>query len=423
MPEPSFAKRFAAPAFAIATLVASACGTQPGASPSPSGSGGGAPIRIGLIAPFHSTPGEGIRNGARMAVDEINAAGGVGGRQLEILEINDEFSPAKAVLAYQSLAGQQGAVAVIGFAGSGIFPVMEQLSRYGVPVLGTGVAADKLTAMVEADQERYGAFFRVMHRSSEMGDTTAGFLRDYLHGELGLQRFAVLVEDDIWTKQLRDKWKETIAATPGTQLVFEDTFSPQTTDFASTFRRISAAKAQYVLDASSRVSSALYLRRWAETKDTLIGAVPTGAGTRKYYDEIGPGGTGVCSIGVIPAANNPLSERAAAWNRAYTGRFGDPEYTSAYTDDAVHLLASALARAPQGDSAALRQALEATDHAGVMGRYVFEKGHHPRFGPGYRVFNMLQYQLPEAEGYRVIWPADRAVAAFVPPSWWRGQLR
>jgi branched-chain amino acid transport system substrate-binding protein len=417
-----FRPRLVATALAVASLVALSCNARREGAPALQ-SAAAAPVRIGVIAPFFSTPGEGIRNGARMAVDEINAAGGVGGRRLEIIEINDEFSPAKAVLAYQSLAGQQGVVAVVGFAGSGIFPVMEQLSRYGVPVLGTGVAADKLTAMVAADPGRYGAFFRVMHSSSEMGDVTAAFLRDYLHGELGLQRFAVLVEDDIWTKQLRDKWKETIAATPGTRLVFEDTFSPQTTDFAATFRRISAAKAQYVLDASSRVSSALYLRRWAETKDALIGAVPTGAGTRKYYDEIGPGGTGVCSIGVIPAANNPLSKAAAAWNRAYTGRFGDPEYTSAYTYDAIHLLASALRHASPNDAAALRRALESTDHAGVMGRYVFDKGHHPRFGSGYRVLNMLQYQLPDAEGYRVIWPPDRASAGFVLPDWWKGQIK
>ncbi len=381
------------------------------------------PIVVGVVAPFFTTPGEGIRHGVALAVEEINAAGGVSGRPLKVVEVNDEFSPAKATLAYQRLAGQDHAVAVLGFAGSDVFPVMEQLSRYGVPLLGTGVGADRLTEMVARDPARYGRFFRVMHRSSELAAVTSGFLRDYLHGQLGLQRFAILVEDDIWTKAMRDEWKKTIQGTPGASLVFEDTFSPETADFAATFRRISGSGAEYVLDASSRVPSALYLKRWSELKGPLIGAIPTGAGTRKYYEEVGAGGSGVCTVGVIPAANNPLTDKAAAWHDTYVKRFGDPEYTSAYSYDAVYILKAALERAGKTDPEALSAELAKTDHSGVMGRYQFETNHHPKFGPGFRVINVYQYQQPEPDGYRVIWPRERAVAGFVPPAWWKGSLK
>jgi len=375
------------------------------------------PILVGVVAPFFSTPGEGIRHGVAMAVAEINAAGGVKGRRFKVVEVNDEFSANKATLAYQSLAGQK-AVAVVGFAGSGIFPVMEQLSRYGVPVLGTGVAADRLTEMVGEDSARYGRFFRVMHRSSELAEVTSGFLRDFLHGKMGLQRYAILVEDDIWTKYMRDEWKKTINSMPGMKLVFEDTFSPETTDFGATFRRISDSGAQYVLDASSRVPSALYLKRWTELKGPLIGAIPTGAGTRKYYEELGPAGTGVCTVGVIPAKHNPLTEKAAAWHDNYTAKYGDPEYTSAYSYDAIYILREAIERGGT-DPAAVTAELEKADYSGIMGRYQFDKTHHPRFGAGNRVINMLQYQFPEADGYRVIWPEERAEAKFIPPAWWK----
>jgi branched-chain amino acid transport system substrate-binding protein len=380
-------------------------------------------IPIGVVAPFFTTPGEGIRRGAAMAVAEINAVGGALGRPLRISEVDDEFSPAKATLAYQSLAGKDHVAAVIGFAGSGaIFAVMEQLSRYGVPVLGTGVAADRLTDMVREDPARYGRFFRAMHRSSELAQVTTGFLRDFLHRELGFRRFAILVEDDIWTKYLRDEWKKTIAAEPGMSLVFEDTFSPQTTDFSATLRQIAGSGAEYVLDASSRVPSALYLKRWAELQGPLIGAVPTGAGTRKYYEELGPSGIGVSTVGVIPAANNPLSDKAAAWHAGYVARYGDPEYTSAYSYDAVYILKQAIERAGGSGPAQVSAALEKTDWSGVMGRYQFGPDHQPRFGQGYRVINMLQYQLADPDGYRVIWPSERAVAAFKPPAWWKGTI-
>jgi branched-chain amino acid transport system substrate-binding protein len=407
------------PVSIVASAVALALGLAPACrkgDPKPEA----ATLRVGVVAPFFTTPGEGIRNGVAMAVSEINAAGGVAGKPLQVVEVDDQFSADKATLAYQRLAAEDKVVAVVGFAGSGIFAVMEQLSRFGVPVLGTGVGADKLSEMVARDPQRYGCYFRVMHRSSELAQVTSDFLRGYLHGRLGLTRFAILVEDDIWTKYLRDEWKHAIAQQPGARLVFEDTFSPTTTDFLAIFGRIRASRAEYVLDASSRVSSALYLKAWRQVEGPLIGAVPTGAGTTKYYDEVGPDGTGVFTVGVIPAANNPLTPRAAEWHARYASAYGDAEYTSAYSYDAVYILKDALLRAGDARSEALSQALERTDHVGVMGRYVFDNDHHPRFGEGYRVINMLQYQQPSADGYRVVWPESRASAEFVAPSWWKG---
>ena len=376
-------------------------------------------ILIGVIAPFFSTPGEGIRNGAAMAVREINASGGVNGRQLRIVEFDDQFAAAKDVEGYQWLAGSQKVAAVVGFAGGGVFAAMEQQAKFGVPILSTGVGADRITDMVREEPARYGRTFRVMHRSSELADVSAGFVRDFLRGELHLSRFAIMVEDDVWTKQLRDRWRDVVKDSGGT-VVFEDVFSSQTTDFGALLSRARAAGAEYILDASSRVPSALYLKRWAEMKGPLIGAVPTGAGTKVYFDEIGAAGTGVSSVGTIPSEWNPLTERAAEWNRAYTSQHGDPEYTSAYSYDAIYLLKDALAKAGGSDAGALVAALEQSDMNGIVGRYQFGPDHHPRFGDGFRVINMIQYQLPEASGYRVVWPPARATAKFVFPAWYTG---
>jgi branched-chain amino acid transport system substrate-binding protein len=380
------------------------------------------PVLIGVVAPFHTTPGEGIRNGVAMAVAEINAAGGVKGRQLRVVEFDDQFTAAKAVEGYQWLAGSQHVSAVVGFAGSGVFAAMEQLSRFGVPIICTGVGADRLTDMVREDPTRYGRTFRVMHRSSELADVTTGFIRDFLRNQLHVSRFAIMVEDDIWTKYLRDRWRVAVREAGGT-VVFDDVFSSQTTDFAAMMSRMRAAGAEYILDASSKVPSALYLKRWAELKGPLIGAVPTGAGTKLYFDEIGAAGTGVTSVGTIPSEWNPLSDRAATWHRAYSAKYGDPEYTSAYSYDAVYLLKDAITHTDGTDPAALVTALEKTDVRGVVGRYQFGPDHHPRFGEGFRVINMVQYQFPDANGYRVVWPRERATAKFLFPSWYVGPAK
>jgi branched-chain amino acid transport system substrate-binding protein len=376
------------------------------------GSGGPAPIKIGLLAPFNSPPGEGIRNGVRMAVEEINAAGGIGGRKIEILEINTEYSAQKGLQGYQRLAGHDRVVAVLGVADDSIFPIIEQLQRYKVPMITTGAGADKLTDLVAKDRAAYQYFFRVMHKSSELGNATADFAVNCLARKHGLKNFAIMVEDDIWTKYVRDIWVEALGKNADTKVVFNTTFSSQTTDFSVIFQQIIQSRADYILDACSQVEAATYLKRWAAVNAPPIGAIPTGAGTQRYYDLIGDKGLYVCSVATIPSPENPLTDRSAAWWEQYTRQYGDPSYTSAYSYDAVHILAEALRRAGRTDADALTAALEQTDHRGAAARWVFGADHHSRYGQGYREIPIIQYTDPTPRGFKVVWPQHRATLEF-----------
>jgi len=371
-------------------------------------------IKIGLLAPFNTQPGEGIRNGVKLAVEEINAAGGVDGNPLQVIEINDEYSAEKTVRGYQRLAGRDGVVAVLGVAGDGIFPIMEQLARYKVPMITTGTGSDRLTDMVGGNPERYKWFFRVMHKSSELGDVTADFAIHCLAEKYGLKKFAIMVEDDIWTKYVRDIWAKRLNGNSGTKVVYSGTFGSETKDFSVLLQQIMDSKADYILDASSRVDATTYLKRWAAVNGPPIGAIPTGAGTKRYYDLIGDQGRYVVSVATLPSPENPLTDKSGKWWETYFARFGDPAYTSAYSYDAVYILADALKRAGgERDADKLVAALEATDYPGVMARWVFNKDHHSRYGPGYRVIPILQYLEPGPRGYKVIWPPDRAATSFV----------
>ena len=372
-----------------------------------------ATIRIGVLAPFNTQPGEGIRNGIAMAVEEVNAGGGVDGRRLEVVEINDEYSPEKTVRGYQRLAGREGVAAVIGVAGDGIFPIMEQLERYKIPMITTGTGSDRLTEMVAEKPQHYKWFFRVMHKSSELGDVTADFAIHCLAEKYGLKKFAILVEDDIWTKYIRDIWTKRLNENPTTKVVYSGTFSDQTKDFSVLLQQVVDSKADYILDASSRVDATTYLKRWAAIDGPPIGAIPTGAGTKRYYDLLGDQGLYVSSVATLPSPENPLTDRSAGWWQKYFSRYGDPAYTSAYSYDAVNILAEAIRRAHGVDAEKLVSALEATDHKGVVARWAFTADHHSKYGPGYRVIPIFQYQQPGPRGYKVIWPPDRASASFV----------
>lgn len=399
-------------AVAVLSLAAQGCTSGPRKE-----TGDAASIRIGVLAAANTPDGDGIIHGVAMAVEEINEAGGVLGRPLEPVVVNTERSGAKAVSGYQRLAGRERVAAVIGVSTSDAFGVMPHLASYRVPLLTTGAAADRLTAMVAEDYDRYRWFFRVMHRSGELGDAVADYAAGLLYDSLGFRRFAILVEDDIWTRSIRESWERRIHSLPDAQLVYSGAFGLQTQDFVPVLNQVLRARPDYILDATSAVDATSYLKQWAQLRGPSIGAIPTGAGTERYFRELGANGAGVASISTIPDPINRLTPRAEGWWRRYVAAYGDPEYTSAYSYDAVYILKAALERTGEAGGEALVAALEQTRIDGVVGRWEFGRDHHPRYGPGYRRIPIIQYYRPTRDGYRVIWPPDLATGAFSLPAW------
>jgi ABC-type branched-subunit amino acid transport system substrate-binding protein len=329
------------------------------------------------------------------------------------VEVNDEFSAEKSLRGYQRLAGKDGAVAVIGVAGDGIFPIMEQLENYKVPMITTGCGADRLTQLVAENPARYKWFFRVMHKSSELGQATTDFALNCLGKKHGIKKFAIMVEDDVWTKTIRDMWVKAIADDPHAEVVYDTTFTSQTQDFGLILQQIVTSGAEYILDAASRVDATTYLKRWAAMPTAPpIGAIPTGAGTKRYYDLIGDKGLYVCSVATIPSEQNPLTSLSADWAAKYRARFGDAEYTSAYSYDAVHILAAAIRCANATTPEALVASLEQSDHPGVVARWSFGPDHNPRYGEGHREIPIIQYVGLSADGFNVIWPPARGNAEY-----------
>src|SRR5271163_3335039 len=73
-----------------------------------------APIRIGVIAEAQSVAGSSIPQAAQIAADEINAAGGVDGRKIEIVSYDNHSSSAESVRAFQRAVNEDRVNAVIG---------------------------------------------------------------------------------------------------------------------------------------------------------------------------------------------------------------------------------------------------------------------------------------------------------------------
>jgi branched-chain amino acid transport system substrate-binding protein len=151
-------------------LAACASGGDGGAKPAPSGN----EIVIGVAGPMTgdlAVFGEQIRRGAQQAVDDLNAQGGVLGKQVRLAVGDDRCDPPRAVREAQKLVGE-GAVFVVGhFCSGSSIPASEVYAEEGILQITPSSTNPKLTEMAAADGVR--TLFRTTGRDDRQG-TFAG---------------------------------------------------------------------------------------------------------------------------------------------------------------------------------------------------------------------------------------------------------
>lgn len=372
-------------------------------------------IKLGIIAPFDTPPGEGLINAAHMAADDINEAGGIDGREVELVIRNDEYEASVGVDAYRRLVLRDDVVAVLGTASSGVsMAITDHMARYKVPFISTGAASLDLSAKVADDYDRFKYWFRVMHTTENIADSVADWAVNFLHDELGYTQAAILSENALWTDGVVPRIKQ-LMEDAGIEIVAEEKFDLDTRDFRPILTRIEQGGAEFIIDFSSHVDGATYVRQWGQLKGPIMGGLNASGTSSRFWDDTEGGAIGHADL-IQGGYRVALTPKTIEWFDRYTGRFEvSPDYTTGYTYDAIYIVKEAIESAGSTDPDAMVDALEDTDYTGVAGRWVFNEDHDPLFGPNYRVMGMTQWQ---EDGEReVIWPEEIKTADFLLLPW------
>jgi branched-chain amino acid transport system substrate-binding protein len=153
------------------------------------------PVKVALVAATSggsALSGEAIKRGLTVAIDEINARGGVlGGAKLELVIRDEEGNPSKGVTAARDVIEREKAVAVFGGlhspVGLAMLPVFHELK---VPYVGTWAAATNIT--------RNGRTPNFMFRVSANDDIVDHFLAKHVVEKLGKKKPGVILENTPW---------------------------------------------------------------------------------------------------------------------------------------------------------------------------------------------------------------------------------
>jgi branched-chain amino acid transport system substrate-binding protein len=364
------------------------------------------PIRIGIISEESAIAGAGISRAAQIAMDEINAAGGVDGRKVEIVQYDDHNSAADAVRAFQRAVSQDKVVAVIGTYITEIALALQPWSaRTHVPFITTGAASNEISRHVHDDYDKNKYTFHEYMASPFIADSVCDSIKLWLQTKYSIKSAVVLSEDAAWTTPLDAEYLECLPKV-GVKVLDHIRFSPDTSDFTPLYNKIEGEKPDVIVTGLSHIGVQPTVQ-WAQQQVPIpmIG-ISSQATSGTFWKDTNGAAAGIVTFSVASDGAN-LTPVTQPFVNAYIKRFGEPPpYPGFTTVDAVHVFVDAVKRAGSTDGDKLVTALEQTDYIGTVGRVQFYGRdslftHAMKYGPNFAPGIALQWQ----DGKQVpLWP-------------------
>lgn len=190
-------------------------------------------IKVGLIASLNGANqpwGQDSRDGAQLAVDEINAAGGVNGKKIDLHVEDTNSAPEGGKSATEKLVGQDKVACVLGEVSSGItLPAANVCQDAGVPIIGIGATRVDVT-------QQGGAVFRVCFTDNFQGAALARFAYD----DLKLRNVALMTDrKQPYSTGLSDVFRQAFTQFGG-KIVGEEKYESGNLDFKAQLTNIKA---------------------------------------------------------------------------------------------------------------------------------------------------------------------------------------
>lgn len=353
------------------------------------------PIKIGWIGPLSgwgAPGGTAIMRGVQLAIDHVNAAGGIDGRKLVLVSRDSEATPAKAITVARELVDREKVYALIGkYDSSSAKALNPVIHEAGVPMMISIAAATK-----NIEYERSPNF---MFRTSGNDTFIAEFLVNFVTKELGARQVAIGYEDtgygfggrDDITRALEKRGIKPVAAVK---------FSRPDTDMTAQALVVKEAKADVIILYSIAKADAMMIKSLDKVGVKIPVVCAWAASSPELWQFAGPLAQGVFIMQTYSFLDPKLDDLGRKAAADFLKKYGlkdvsemvTPAFT-AHAYDGMLLLAEAIKRARLSydparlgeDRKKIRDALENNlgPVRGLIKTYnpAFTKDNHDSVGP------------------------------------------
>jgi len=368
------------------------------------------PIRIGVIAEAQAIAGASIPQAAQLAADEINAAGGVDGRKIEIIGYDNHSSSADSVRAFQRAVNEDKVNAVIASYISEVVLALEPwASRLKTPFVTPGAASNEISKSVHADYEKNKYTFHGYLTSAALALSVCDGAKDLLVDRMHMKTAVIMSKDAAWTKPLDVGYEECLPKI-GLKVLDHIRFSPDTTDFTPIFNKIEGSKPDVIITGISHVGVQPTVQWKNQQVPIPMFGIASQATNETFGKDTNQAAEGVLYQGVS-GPGVAVTPKSVPFAENFKKKFGNyPSYAGYTAYDEVYYIADAVKRAGSTDADKLVDALEKTDWEGTIGRVQFYGKDDPfthsiKYGKGLITGLMLQWQDGKQSA---VWPKDVA---------------
>ena len=331
-----------------------------------------ATIKIGNIIPLSgpsASVGQQGKNAREMAIEEINAAGGIkslGGAKLEMLYADSESKPEKGVSEAERLINTEKVNVLTGCWNSAVtYPTTAVAERYGVPFIVPVSVSDKIT------EQGFKNVFRIAAKDSWWTRDQFSFLKD-MQTEFNtpVKKLAFVYENGDWGKGMAGQWKK-LAEKDGYEVVLDEPYPSTATDLSPVVQKIRRSRADVLLLVSNAADAILLTNTLAEYKVRLKAIVTTGGGHADPFFIKAVGKNAQYLFDIVEWEADINKPGAKETNEKYKAKYGynlTGEAVDAYV--AMYVIKDALERAGSLDKDAIRTALAQTNLASGPGMIV-----------------------------------------------------
>lgn len=326
---------------------------------------GGGVVKIGLAAPLtgpQAQLGQDMANGAKLAIDEINASHPkIGGKPVvfRLLTEDDQADPKTATNVAQRLV-DDGVVAVIGHMNSGTtIPASRIYYQAGIAQISPSATAVKYT------HQGFDTAFRVMANDAQQGTV----LGDFAVKTLRAHRIAVIDDRTAYGQGLADQFEQTVKAL-GADVVDREYTTDHSTDFMAILTNIKAKKPDLVFFGGMDPQAGPMIRQMRQLGITAKFLGGDGVRTPQFITLAGPDADGAyASTPGLPIAKMP---KGPEFQAKFTAKYGPIQQYAPYAYDAAYVLVGAMEKAGSSDPKKFLPVLRQTDYQGVTGPIRFD---------------------------------------------------
>ncbi|MDE1568013.1 ABC transporter substrate-binding protein [Aquabacter sediminis] len=335
------------------------------------------PVKIGGLletsGPVASLGQPGLE-GAMLAVEQINKAGGINGRPVEFVNVNTESDNTRAVTAVKRLIGQGDIAAIVGPMNSGSsFAIIDTVQRASIPMISNGGSRN---IVLPADEKKW------IFLAPLTDVLVQGVMMDDMK-KRGITRIALLNADSPFGTSGREQLEKN-AASYGITLVSQQSFGNADQDMTPQLTKIRGTDAQAVVVWATGPGQAIAVKNFRQLGIDLPLYLSHAANDFNFVRLAGAAADGIfipsSKIYVTDAlvATDPQKAVIETFVKDYEAKYGKPPATfagNAY--DSVMMLAAAMAKAGVSDRAAIRDAIEGLkNHVGVTAVYSYGPADH-----------------------------------------------